>query len=170
MSLASIPVCEVMTKDVKRVKTSEPVLYAIGLMAKHKISSVVIVDENDKPVGIFTEKDAVRVVAEKRSALRMQLKTVMSSPVISINTFTSIKMALTIMALENVNHLPVVENEKLVGIVTEKDIFRYVLRHEGLMFELLSETVPTLSREFFERFSTEMAKNSVWPSPVRARK
>jgi signal-transduction protein with cAMP-binding, CBS, and nucleotidyltransferase domain len=137
-------------------------------MAKHKISSVVVVDEDGKPVGILTDKDAIRTISEKRNALDLELKTVMSKPIISINTFTSIKMTLTIMALKNINHLPVVENEKLVGIVSEKDIFRFVLQHEGLILEMLSETAPTLSKEILEKFSTQWAITGVWPEPHRA--
>lgn len=168
MSLATIPISQIMTKDVKKAYTNDAVLYALKIMAKHKISSVVIVDENNKPVGMFTAKDAIRVVSEKKGSLRLQLKAVMSSPIVSINTFTSIKMTLTIMATKNINHLPVVENEKLVGIVSEKDIFRFVLQHEGLILELLSETAPTVSKEILERFSTQWAGMEVWPEPHRA--
>ncbi|MFQ5970138.1 MAG: cyclic nucleotide-binding/CBS domain-containing protein [Nitrososphaerales archaeon] len=168
MSLATVSVSEVMTKDVKSAKTSKPVLHAIGLMAKHKISSVIIVDKNKKPVGIFTEKDAIRVIAERDRPLVLRLKTVMSSPIISINTFTSIKMAMTIMAMKDVNHLPVVENEKLVGIVSEKDFFRYIVGHEVLIEELLSEGVAAQSKDLLEKLCAGMVKSSVWPSPVRA--
>jgi len=167
VSLATIPITQIMTKDVKKAKVNDAVLYALKNMAKHKISSIVVVDENNKPVGMFTEKDAVRVVSEKRGALRLQLKAVMSSPVVSVNTFTSIKMTLTIMALKNINHLPVVENEKLVGIVSEKDIFRFVLQYEGLILEMLSETAPTVSKEILERFSLQWAGMGVWPEPHR---
>jgi CBS domain-containing protein len=168
VSLATIPITQIMTKDVKKAKVNDAVLYALKNMTKYKISSIVVVDENNKPVGMFTEKDAVRVVSEKRGALRLQLKAVMSSPAVSVNTFTSIKMTLTIMALKNINHLPVVENEKLVGIVSEKDIFRFVLQHEGLILEMLSETAPTVSKEILERFSLQWAGMGVWPEPRRA--
>ena len=168
MSLATIPITQIITKDVKNAKIYDNVIYALKIMAKHKISSVVIVDEKNRPVGIFTEKDAIRVMSERGGVPSLQLKTVMSSPVISINTFTSIKMTLTIMALNKINHLPVVEDEKLVGIVTEKDIFRFVLQHEGLILEILSETVPTFSREILEGFTTQLVSMGVWPEPRRA--
>ncbi len=167
MSLATISISQIMTHEVKKAYADDAVLYALKNMAKHKISSVVIVDENSRPVGMFTEKDAIKAVSEKRGALRLQLKAVMSKPVISINIFTSIKMTLTIMASKNINHLPVVENEKLVGIVTEKDIFRFLLKNEGMILELLSETAPTLSREILERFSIQWVGTGVWPEPHR---
>jgi CBS domain-containing protein len=167
MSLASIPISEIMSRDVKKAKAADTVHSALKIMVRYKISSVVIVDDSSRPVGMFTERDAIRLVAEKSNALNLSLKSVMSTPLITVNTFTSIKMTLTIMALKNLNHLPVVENSKLVGIVTEKDIFRFVLHHEGLILELLEETSPTVSKEILERFSTQWAEMGVWPEPHR---
>jgi CBS domain-containing protein len=167
MSLATIPVSEIMVKDVKKAKVSEPVLYAIGLMAKHKISSVVIIDEKDKPVGMFTEKDAIRIIPEHKRPLILQLKLVMSSPLITVHPSSSVSIVLALMAQKNINHLPVVEDEKLVGIVTEKDIFRYVLHHAGLMEELLAEGPQHVPPQVLEKFGIEMISSGVWPEPHR---
>lgn len=169
MSLTAIPVSEIMTKDVKKAKTSEPVLYAIGLMAKHKISSVVIVDEKGKPVGMFTEKDAIRIIPEHKRQLILELKSVMSTPLVTILPSSSLSTVLSLMAERNINHLPVVENDKLVGIVTEKDIFRYVLHHAGLMAELLAEGAEHIPHQLIERFSVEMIGAGVWPEPSRTK-
>lgn len=169
MSLTAIPVSEIMTKDVKNAKTSEPVLYAVGLMAKHKISSVVIVDEKGKPVGIFTEKDAIRIIPGHKRPLILELKSVMSTPLVTILPSSSLSTVLSLMAERNINHLPVVENDKLVGIVTEKDIFRYVLHHAGLMAELLAEGPKHIPPQLIERFSVEMIGTGVWPEPSRTK-
>lgn len=169
MSLSAIPVSEIMTKDVKKAKESEPVLYAIGLMAKHKISSVVIVDEKGKPVGMFTEKDAIKVIPEHKKPLIMQLKSVMSSPIITVLPSSSVTTVLTLMAQKNINHIPVVENEKLLGIVTEKDIFRYVLHHSGLMEELLAEGPVHIPAQLAEKFGVQMIGEGVWPEPSRTK-
>lgn len=169
MSLTVIPVSEIMTKDVKKAKTSEPVLYAIGLMAKNKISSVVIVDEKGKPVGIFTEKDVIRIIPEHKRLLILKLKSVMSTPLVTILPSSSLSTVLVLMAEKNINHLPVVENDKLVGIVTEKDIFRYVLHHAGLMAELLAEGSKHIPPQLMERFSVEMIGAGVWPEPSRTK-
>ncbi len=167
MSLATIPISQIMTRTVKTAREEDSVHQAVKTMSEHKISSVVIVGADMKPVGMFTEKDAIRVIAKEKDALGLRLKEVMSSPIISINVLTSIKMALVVMATKNMNHLPVTENEKLVGIVTEKDIFRFVLRHEGLILELLSETAPTVYKEVLAKFGTQLAEVGVWPEPRR---
>lgn len=169
MSLTAIPVSEIMTKDVKKAKTSEPVLYAVGLMAKHKISSVVIVDEKGKPVGMFTEKDAIRIIPEHQRPLILELKSVMSTPLVTILPSSSLSTVLSLMAERNINHLPVVENDKLVGIVTEKDIFRYVLHHAGLMVELLAEGPKHIPPQLIERFGVEISGAGVWPEPSRSK-
>ena len=169
MSLTTISVSQIMTKDVKNAKTSEPVLYAIGLMAKHKISSVVIVDEKGKPVGMFTEKDAIRIIPEHKRPLILELKSVMSTPLVTILPSSSLSTVLVLMAERNINHLPVVENDKLVGIVTEKDIFRYVLHHAGLMAELLAEGPKHIPPQLIERFGAEMIGAGVWPEPSRTK-
>ncbi len=167
MSLATIPISEIMTKDVKKAKTSEPVLYAIGLMAKHKISSVVIVDEKGKPIGMFTEKDVIRIIPEHKRPLILELKLVMSSPLVSVLPSSPLSTVLTLMGQKNINHLPVVENEKLVGIVTEKDIFRYALHHAKLMEELLAEGAQQVPEHLKERFGVEMVGAGVWSEPHR---
>jgi CBS domain-containing protein len=156
-----------MTKDVKKAKTSEPVLYAIGLMAKHKISSVVIVDEKEKPVGMFTEKDAIRIIPEHKRPLILELKSVMSSPLVTVPPSSPLSAVLALMGQKNINHLPVVENEKLVGIITEKDIFRYALRHAKLMEELLAEGAQQIPEHLKERLGVEMVGAGVWPEPHR---
>lgn len=167
MSLSTIPISEIMTKDVKTAKISEPVLYAIGLMAKHKISSIVIADEKGKPVGIFTEKDAIRIIPEHKNPLMLQLQSVMSTPLITIFPSSTVSDVLTLMAQKNINHLPVVENEKLVGIITEKDIFRYIVKHAELMEEVLAEAPQQIPAQMLEKFGTELIGAGVWPEPHR---
>jgi CBS domain-containing protein len=167
MSLSSLAVSQIMTKDVKRAKTTEPVLYAIGLMAKNKISSVVIVDETGKPVGIFTEKDAIGIIPEHKHPLMLELKDVMSSPLVTVLPSLPVSNVLSLMAQKNINHIPVVENNNLVGIVTEKDIFRYVLRHAALMEELLVAGAQQIPAQLMERLAMEMVQSGVWPEPHR---
>ncbi|MFQ5941430.1 MAG: cyclic nucleotide-binding/CBS domain-containing protein [Nitrososphaerales archaeon] len=169
MSLSTISVSEILKKDVKTAKGSEPILYAIGLMAKHKISSIVIVDEKDKPIGIFTEKDAIRIIPEHKRPLILELKFVMSSPLVTVPPTSSLLSVLMLMSQKNINHIPVAENEKLVGIVTEKDLFRYVLHHTGFIVELLAQGPQNITVRMLEGFSTEMVGADVWPEPHRTK-
>ncbi len=166
MSLSTMLVSGIMIRDVKKAKDSEPLLYAVGLMAKHKISSVVIVDERNKPVGILTEKDTIRSISERERPLMLRLGSVMSSPLVTVSSSSSLSAVLNLMALKNINHLPVVENEKLVGIVTEKDIFKYVLRSIGSLQEIV-EASSQIPKQLIERFGTEMVGSGVWPEPQR---
>jgi CBS domain-containing protein len=165
VSLSTILVSEIMIRDVKKAKDSEPLLYAIGLMAKHKISSVVIVDEQNKPVGILTEKDAIRNISERDRPLMIRLGSVMSSPLVTVSSSSSLSTVLNLMSSKNINHLPVVENEKLVGIITEKDIFKHVLRNIQSIQEIAGAS--QIPKQLIERFEVEMVGMGVWPEPQR---
>lgn len=166
MSLQTILVSAIMKRDVKKAKDSEPLLYAIGLMAKHTISSVVIVDEQNKPVGILTEKDAIRSISQYERPLMQRLGSIMSKPLVTVSSSSSLSTVLNLMAQKNINHLPVVENETLVGIVTEKDVFKHVLRSIGSLQDIV-EASSQIPKQLIERFGVEMVGSGVWPEPHR---
>ncbi len=106
---------------------------ALTSMAEHKISSVIIVDEQEMPIGIFTEHDALRVVCENID-INTPLNTVMSQTPFCIEESVHLHDAYMIMEEKEYRHLVVVDEAKhFVGIVTEGDF----LRHMG--FEELSK-------------------------------
>ncbi len=102
-------------------------------MAEHKISSVIIVDEQEMPIGIFTEHDALRVVSENID-INTSLNNLMSKNPFCIEESVHLHDAYMIMEEKAYRHLVVVdEMKRFVGIVTEGDF----LRHMG--FEELSK-------------------------------
>jgi CBS domain-containing protein len=138
MSIESITISSVMVRDVKTAKESQTVKAVAKIMADNNIGSVVIVknaNDPDRPVGIVTERDIVRIAgAEKALTLQMPAREVMSKPVITIDAMGSIRDALQTMELNNIRRLPVVDKEKkMVGIVTDKDVFRALMRSQSLV-------------------------------------
>jgi diguanylate cyclase (GGDEF)-like protein/PAS domain S-box-containing protein len=106
---------------------------ALTSMAEHKISSVIIVDEQEMPIGIFTEHDALRVVSENID-INTTLNNLMSKNPFCIEESVHLHDAYIIMEEKEYRHLVVVDEAKrFVGIVTEGDF----LRHMG--FEELSK-------------------------------
>ena len=116
-----------MITRVRTIKSKQLLKDALKEMVKRNIGSVVVV-EDGKPVGIVTERDVSRSVAKGAKALRTQVKRVMSSSLVAVSPNTGIQSAMTIMLKNGIRRLPVVEKEKLVGIVTERDILRWVLK------------------------------------------
>lgn len=114
-----------MVKDVLTVEVSESVLKATKKMNDRKVGSIVAV-EKGKPVGILTERDILsKIVVEKRDAENTKVKEVMSTPLISGKPEMSLEEILKTMVLKRVKKLPILKDEKLVGIITLFDIVRW---------------------------------------------
>jgi CBS domain-containing protein len=118
---------EIMTSKVITVDISERVEEALRLMVKFDVGSVIVVDKQ-KPVGIITERDVTRAALRGDSLLKLPARSLMSRPLQTATPDMEIWRTFEVMLKLGARRLPVVENDKLVGIVTEKDLTRWVLR------------------------------------------
>jgi CBS domain-containing protein len=126
-----------MTTNVKTVRPYSNVKDVVRKMNKFGIGSVVVV-EDDRPVGIITERDILRRIVEPfLDPGLIKAKDVMSTQLITISGDISIEEAASLMARRKIKKLPVVEDEKLVGIVTSMD----VVRANPKIVSLLKETL-----------------------------
>ena len=115
---------EAMKTNLALVQPSTSVLDAAKLMKKRRIGCV-LVTEDDQPVGILTERDILRkVVAEGKDAGSVTVEKVMTTPIIVIDPYVPLDVAMKTMGKCNIRRLPVVEKGKLLGIITQKDISR----------------------------------------------
>jgi len=123
-----------MNKDVlvKEVMKTKPVivqpfttvLEAARIMKDNKIGNVII-SELNHPIGILTESDIIKkVVCEGKNAQEVTVEEVMSSPIVIADPYITLQEALKIMGKCNIRRLPLVENNQLVGIITQRDISR----------------------------------------------
>jgi len=111
-----------MRTNVLTTGLGTTVAKAAKLMAELDVGSIVIV-QNKKPIGILTERDLLmKVVSEDLKASAVRVGKIMSSPLTTISPNTDIVEAAKLMAKNKIRRLPVVENGKLVGIVTSADI------------------------------------------------
>lgn len=126
---------DVMTTDLKSVGRDTNMQAVINMMLEFDISSIVIV-QNNKPVGIVTHKDVLlRIVETNFAPLAVTASQVMSTPVITINEDASLEEAVKLMTRNRVKKLPVVRDEKLVGVITSMDL----VREEPKIIELLED-------------------------------
>jgi CBS domain-containing protein len=133
-----IIVKEAMKINIAWVEPSITVLEAARLMKKRKIGNVLIV-EKKQPIGILTESDILKkVVAEGKNAKDVLVKDVMSTPIIVIDPYVTLEEAMKTMGKCNVRRLPVIENNELIGIITQKDISR------------ISPVLHEISREWYD--------------------
>jgi CBS domain-containing protein len=111
-----------MTKEVVYANLTESLQSAAAKMAERDIGSIVIVQEG-KPIGIVTERDFVRrVAALGKDSRTLTVVDVMSTPLVTVGPECDINTAAKIMTDNNIKRLPVVEGERLIGIITSFDI------------------------------------------------
>jgi len=115
-----------MIKKVITIDRDKNAQDAAKAMAEHEIGSLVVVSEG-KPVGIVTERDLVRKVCVKDTvSSKIPLADIMSSPVIFAEPDMPIETAVQRMFNSKIRRLVILENDKLVGIVTVSDLAKYV--------------------------------------------
>jgi len=103
------------------IKAGESIYRAIRLMADRHIGAVLVV-EKGIVTGIFTERDYImRVEVEGRSAKETTVKEVMTERMYTVTTDTSIEQCMALMIHRHVRHLPVVDEGKLIGIISMRD-------------------------------------------------
>lgn len=110
------PVTSVMTKGVLYVESSKTLREAIIVMADFDIGSLIVAN-NGEPKGIITSKDIMKVLAKKEDVDKILVKDVMQSPLIKIASFETISTALIRMSEQKINHLIVVDGDKIIGMV-----------------------------------------------------
>ncbi|MGC8936312.1 MAG: cyclic nucleotide-binding/CBS domain-containing protein [Candidatus Methanomethylicaceae archaeon] len=117
---------DLMTKNVVKSDKESSVYDLAKLMDKNGIGCIVIA-ENDKPIGIVTERDIItKCLAKELNPRDTKAKDIMSSPVISVDPEAEMLEAAKVMVSRMIRRLPVVENNKLVGIITTSDMIREV--------------------------------------------
>ena len=116
---------EIMTKDVVVAQTEDEVAHLAQTMAKAQISCVVIASGR-KPVGIVSERDIVRVVADRPGMIvGMKAREMMSSPVVTLKTAATVAEAKRLMIEKHFRRFPIVNDDgHLIGLITQTDILR----------------------------------------------
>ena len=117
-----ILVKEIMSKDVKVVRPDTSAQEIVATLNKFNIGSVVVV-QKEKPVGIITIRDIlVRLVEQNLAPRVLTARQMMTSPFTSINVEATVEEAAKLMAKKRVKTLPVMDKEKLVGVLSFADI------------------------------------------------
>ena len=116
--------------QVEKIDVSATVCAAVGLMNERTIGSVVVFD-GATLAGIFTERDVlVRVVGERRDAATVRVGEVMTRALLTIELSTTVDEAMAIMTARRCRHLPVVDGDRVVGLISAGDLTRWVIRNQ----------------------------------------
>ena len=116
---------QMMSSPVVHVAPDDSVADALRAMIDRDIGAVVVVDDG-RPVGVFTERDVSRRILDDDELLVRRVGDVMSAPVISVTPTDEVVFIFGLMTDRRIRRLPVVEGDRLVGIITERDLLRWV--------------------------------------------
>jgi CBS domain-containing protein len=132
-----ILVRDIMAKNVKTVRTDDSAHDAVVKMNKFDVGSVIVTN-NNRPVGIITSKNIlVRIVEPRLDAGTLKAKDIMSSPIIAIEPDASVEDAARLMAQKGIKKLVVMDENKLLGVISTSDIVRANPTQLGILQELL---------------------------------
>lgn len=124
-----------------KVHPDATVLEALKIMAEKDIGALLVV-EGKNLVGVFSERDYARkVILHGRSSSEILVNEIMSAPPIFIEPGNTIEQGLALMSARHIRHLPVMEGEKLVGIVTIGDLVRSVIDDQKVVIDHLERHI-----------------------------
>lgn len=124
-------ISEIMTKAAVHDSADDTLAEASRLMHEQQTGSLLVMD-GDHLLGIVTERDVLKAVGRGLDPKKTPLKDVMTTDVITIEPHTSLRDAAKLMATKWIRHLPVMEGQKVVGIVSQRDL-------TGVLAEALNE-------------------------------
>jgi CBS domain-containing protein len=122
-----LKVKDIMCKEVITAKEDLSIQQAVQLLNDRHVGSVVVIDDEAKCIGIFTERDAVRIMANRFSADE-PLSKIMSSHVVTVSLDASFDEAKRLMLSHGIRHLPVIDEAgKLIGLFSFRAFFDEIL-------------------------------------------
>jgi predicted transcriptional regulator len=157
MHSEKILVSNLMNPKVQTDFEDQNIMSACNIMYANNIGCVIIVTHgrNQAPLGIITERDVVRILGKLNPVLlQTPLSTLMSRPLITIEQSASINDATNIMNNKKIRRLVVVDrNNKMTGIMTQRDIFKAIDKDPSLFSELYGNAFSSKFKEIYERYN-----------------
>ncbi|OYZ09401.1 MAG: histidine kinase [Methylophilales bacterium 16-45-7] len=124
-------------QEVISVAPNRPVFDALVILAEYKIGALAVID-NEQLVGIFSERDYAReVILKGRSSRTTMISEVMTAKVITANPNDLVDSAMHTMSDKRIRHLPIVEDGKILGMLSVGDLLKETIAYQqGLIQQL----------------------------------
>lgn len=137
MNTALDKVLEQKGRQVHVTSPTRTVLDAVKTMQEKKVGALVVM-ESGNPVGVFTERDVLnRVVAEEGNPAELTVSEVMTTNLVAVCPETTVQQAMAIVTEKRCRHLPVIEGDELLGVVSSGDLTHWLAKSQSFEIESL---------------------------------
>jgi CBS domain-containing protein len=134
-------ILESKSREIYSISPETIVYKALEIMHDKNVSSLVVM-ENDKLVGIFTERDYARkVILQGRASKETQIREIMTGELFTVTPDASIEVCMRLMTDKHFRHLPVVKGGKLEGIISIGDVVKYIIEEQKFIIENLEQYI-----------------------------
>ena len=122
------------------ISPDESVFNALSKMVEYNVGSLLVTQEG-KLLGLFTERDYVRKVVQEKYTSDNPVELFLNQNVLFVTPDTTIQDSMKLMTSERTRHLPVLENNEIVGIISIGDVIKAMIREKDDMIEQLEQYV-----------------------------
>jgi CBS domain-containing protein len=127
--------------DIYAVSPESTVFEALKVMADKKVGALLVLD-SEKVAGILSERDYARkVILLGKSSREAKVKEIMSDKVLYVQPHRTAEECMALMINKRIRHLPVLDNEKLIGIISIGDVVKAVIDEKEFVIEQLEEYI-----------------------------
>ena len=130
----NVLISKLLGRDVISLNEDNTIYDAINLLAKNKIGALPVVKNQKILCGIISERDIIRELAKdiKKNLKKSLVSTIMTSKVITCNKFTKSDELMDIMTVNKIRHIPIIEGENLIGIISIGDVVKRLIEKFNL--------------------------------------
>jgi CBS domain-containing protein len=137
MNTALDKVLEQKGRQVYVVSPTRTILEAVKTMQEKQVGALVVLDDG-RPVGVFTERDVLnRVVKSGCNPAETSVSEVMTKNLVVVSPDTTVQQAMAIVTEKRCRHLPVMDGDELVGVVSSGDLTHWLVKSQSFEIESL---------------------------------
>ena len=129
-------------RKIWTISKDQSVMQALILMSEKNIGAIIIIDNNDFPIGIFSERDYARkIILKGKSSNDTLLDEVMTKELITVTRDYKVDQCMEIMNEKRIRHLPVLENKKIIDIISIRDVLKIMIKEQKKLIDDLQKFI-----------------------------
>ena len=129
-------------REICSISKDQSVRQALILMSEKNIGAIIIIDNNNFPIGIFSERDYARkIILKGKNSKDTLLEEVMTKELITVTRNYKIDQCMKIMIEKKIRHLPVLENNKIIGIISIGDVLKIMIKEQKELIDHLRKFI-----------------------------